>query len=167
MTGLEKFTRFNRKLSTGIEWVGLVAFIFMMVVTTADVIGAKLFLSPVFGALDTMMLAQLIAITFSAAAALIMGRHVQVEFFYVLLPKRLKGVVDIVVFFICFLFFALIVWRLILYGYDLQIEGEISSTARIPFYPFVYGAAFASVAVCLVYFGFLMEAVLRVLKNES
>jgi len=58
MTGLNKFEKFNRRVSMGIEWVGLAALLLMMLVTTLDVIGSKLFLLPVFGAFDIMMLAQ-------------------------------------------------------------------------------------------------------------
>jgi hypothetical protein len=65
MTGLEKFEKFNHKISMSIEWVGLVAIVLMMLITTIDVLGTKLFLLPVFGALDIMMLAQLVAMTFA------------------------------------------------------------------------------------------------------
>jgi len=92
MTGLEKFAKFNRKLSMGIEWVGLAAIVLMMLITTIDVLGTKLFLLPVFGSLDIMMLAQLVAMTFTAGATLIIGLHITVEFFVPLLPRRLQDV---------------------------------------------------------------------------
>ena len=86
MKNLETFGKFNRKISMVIEWVGIAAFVSMMLITTADVIGAKLFLHPVFGSIDMMMLAQLVGMTFAAASTLIIGRHVQVEFLIPLLP---------------------------------------------------------------------------------
>jgi TRAP-type C4-dicarboxylate transport system permease small subunit len=165
MTGLEKFENINRKISMGIEWVGLAALVLMMVVTTLDVLGTKLFLLPIFGALDIMMLAQLVAMTFAVGATLIVGLHVTVEFFVPLLPKRTQAVVDCSVFLLGFILFALIVWRLFLYSYDLQIQGEVSSTAQIPFYPFAYGATLACVPVCLVYLTRFMESFLKVLKR--
>lgn len=165
MTGLDKFEKFNRKVCIGFEWVGLVAFILMMLITTVDIIGAKLFLLPVFGSLDMMMLAQLTAMTFSVAAALILGRHVQVEFFVLLLPGRVRTIVDCIVFLLGFVLFTIIVWRLFLYSYDLQIEGEVTPTARIPIYPFGYGAAVACVPVCLVYLSLFTESFLKVFKR--
>ncbi len=92
----------------------------MVALTSVDVIGAKLFRTPVFGALDIMMLAQLIAISFAGAMALILGRHVQVEFFMILLPKRVQVLVDILINLLCLVFFVIIVWRLFVHGYDLQ-----------------------------------------------
>ena len=165
MTGLQKFEKLNRRISMGIEWVGLAALILMMVVTTLDVLGTKLFLLPVFGAFDIMMLAQLVAMTFAVGATLIVGLHVTVEFFVPLLPQRLQAVVDCIVYLLGFILFALIVWRLGLYSYDLQIQGEVSLTARIPFYPFAYGATLACIPVCLLYASYFVESLLKVLKR--
>lgn len=165
MASLDKFEKFNHKISMGIEWVGLAALILMMLITTIDVISAKLFLRPVYGALDIMMLAQLVAMSFAAAAALIAGRHVQVEFFTKLLPARVQAVIACIIHFLGCLLFVLIVWRLFLYGYDLQTGGEVSSTARIPFYPFAYGAAVACVPVCLIYLSHIIRSIIKVFEK--
>ena len=167
MTSLSKFEKFNHKLSMGIEWVGLVALLLMMLITTIDVIGAKIFLIPIYGALDVMMIAQLVGMSFAIASALILGRHVQVEFLVMLLPKRVQTGVDCIVNFLGFILFVLIVWRLGIYAYDLQIQGEVSPTARIPLYPFAYGASFACIPVCLIYGCKFITSILKVLKNES
>ena len=167
MSVLAKFEKFNRKVSAGIEWVGLCAITVMMLITTVDVLGSKLFKMPVFGALDIMMLAQLIAVSFAIAMALILGRHVQVEFFVILLPKRLQHVVDCAVKFLGLCLFVLIVWRLFVLGYDLQSGGEESATARIPIFPFAYAAALACIPVCLIYLQQLLTSILRAVKNES
>jgi TRAP-type C4-dicarboxylate transport system permease small subunit len=147
---LDRLEKFNRRLSAYMETVALVGFLLMMVVTCVDVIGSKLFLHPLPGSIDIVELSQLVAISFAAASALILGNHVQVEFFMVMLPKRLQAMGDCVVHFLGFLLFALIVWQLYLYGDSLQAAGEVSSTLRIPLNGFAYGFALASVPVCLV-----------------
>jgi TRAP-type C4-dicarboxylate transport system permease small subunit len=115
------------------------------------VIGAKIFLRPVPGSLDIVMQAQLVAVAFSMAATLMVGRHIRVTFLLPYLPGRLKVVVEVIIQVFCFLLFALIVWRLGVYGYSLQKGGEVSSTVRIPLYPFAYGIAIASLPVCFKY----------------
>ena len=137
----------------------------MMSVTCVDVVGAKLFRTPVFGAIDVVMIAQLIAISFAAAMTLIAGRHVQVEFFVVMLPKRLQVMIDCLVHFLGFALFVLIVWRLLVYGYDMQEGGEETATARIILCPFVYGAAIASIPVCLVLMLEFLQSVMKVLQK--
>lgn len=164
---LDKFEKFNRKLSGWVEWVGFGALFFMVVLTCVDVVGAKLFLAPVFGALDVMMLAQLISVSFAGSMALILGRHIQVEFFMVLLPKRIQDLIDCIIQLLCLFLFAIIVWRLFVHGYDLKIGGEETPTARIPVFPFVYASAFAIIPFCLVFLQQFLGTFLRLVKNES
>jgi len=164
---LEKFKKFNRMISSFAEWIGFGALFLMVVLTCVDVVGAKLFRVPVFGALDIMMLAQLIAVSFAGSMALILGRHVKVEFFMVLFPKRVQAVVDCLIQFLCLALFVLIVWRLFVYGYHVKIGNEETATARIPIFPFVYAAALAIVPFCLVFLQQFFSAILRVVKNES
>jgi TRAP-type C4-dicarboxylate transport system permease small subunit len=165
MSRLEKFEKFNRTVSSWVEWVGLFALLLIMALTCVDVIGAKLFRAPVFGALDMVMLAQLIAISFAVAMSLILGRHVQVEFFVPLLPKRLQVIMDCLVYFLSFVLFVLIVWRLFAYAYDLQIGNEESMTARIPLAPFAYGAAAACIPACLVFLQRFIDSMIKVFKK--
>ena len=165
---LEKFERFNQRISGWIEWIGFGALFLMVVLTCVDVVGAKLFRLPVFGALDVMMLAQLIAVSFAGAMALILKRHVQVEFFMILLPKRLQALIDAVIQLLCFIFFVLIVWRLFMHGYHLYTGGEETATARIPVAPFSYASAIAIIPVCLIFVQqFFSSILILVKKNES
>lgn len=160
---LGKFERLNRALSGWAESIGFAAMVFMVALTCIDVAGAKLFLLPVPGALDMMMLAQLLAISLAAAMALIERRHVAVEFFVALLPRRLRHAVDLAVKLLCLGLFVLIVWRLLAYGYDLQAGNELTQTTQIPLAPFAYAAALAMVPVCLV----LLQQVLSSLLGRS
>jgi TRAP-type C4-dicarboxylate transport system permease small subunit len=164
---LDKFEKFNKRLSQGAEWVGFFAIFLIVVITCVDVVGAKVFRAPIFGALDFVMLAQLIAISFAVAIALIMGKHVQVEFFVMLLPKRLQSGIDCIVNFLGFVLFIVIVWQLFAYGYGMQVGGEESMTARLPLAPFAYAAAVGLFPVCLIYLHKLLTSIVKALKNES
>ena len=164
---LEKLDSFNEALSGWMQSIGLAAVVFIVILTCVDVLGAKLFLLPVPGSLDMIMLAQLIAITSAAAMTLIRGRHVSVEFFVVLLPRRVQAVIDGVVQLLCLLLFVIVVWRLFDHGYHLQTGAEASPTAHIPLAPFAYVAALAIVPMCLVLATQLLRAISRVLEDES
>jgi TRAP-type C4-dicarboxylate transport system permease small subunit len=160
----DSFRKLNQSMSRWAERVGIFAFLLMMAITCIDVAGAKLFRMPVFGALDIVMNAQLIAISFGAAMTLIFDRHIQVEFFVPLLPKRLQHILECMVHFIGFSLFVLIIWRLFAHGYVLQVDGEESPTAGLPVFPIVYGAAVGSIPVCLV---FLERFIMTILKAEE
>lgn len=162
---LEKFKKMNQSFSSWLAWVGLVGILVMMMITCVDVIGAKIFLSPVFGALDIVMIAQLVSISFAGAATYILGRHVQVEFFVAILPRRAQAFVDAFILLLGFIFFVLVVWRLVVFGYSFQTGGEVSPTLRMPLYPFAYGAAFAIVPLCLLLLSDFLISMTRIFKK--
>jgi TRAP-type C4-dicarboxylate transport system permease small subunit len=147
---LGKFERFNRRLSDWFEWIGLAGLLTMMAITCIDVVGAKVFLWRLLGAIDIVMLSQIVAIAFAASMALILGRHIRVEFFINLLPRRAQAVINSCVFLLGLGLFIVIIWRLCVLGYSFQTSGEYSATAHIPYYPFAYGIALASIPICLV-----------------
>jgi len=163
---LERFDRFNQSLSSAAEAVALLAVVFMIALTCIDVMGAKLFLMPVPGSLDMMMLAQLTAVTFAAAATLVAGRHVAVEFFVALLPGRARLMLALAVEAAVLALFLVIAWRLFAEAHELQTSREVTPTAAIPLAPFAYAAALGMVPVCLV----LVQRVLLhlcALRDES
>jgi TRAP-type C4-dicarboxylate transport system permease small subunit len=165
MSMLKKFDRFNHKLSFLVEWVGLAGILLMMGITCVDIVGAKVFKQPVPGALDIVVISQLIAVAFAIAASLILGRHVEVEFFVPLLPKALQAVIDSFVQMLCLALFVVICWRLIAHGYSMQMGNEVSPTLRVPLYGFVYGAAASCVPVCLIYLHRLVTSIMRIIKK--
>jgi TRAP-type C4-dicarboxylate transport system permease small subunit len=155
--------RFNRRLSNWFEWIGLFGLLVMMAITCIDVVGAKVFRSPLLGALDIVMLAQIVAIAFAASMVLILGRHIQVEFFVARLPRRAQAVINSFVPLLGLGLFIVIIWRLSVLGHLFQTTGEYSATVHIPYYPFAYGIALASIPVCLV---FLLEFLKSLTKKK-
>ena len=145
---LERFARFNRSIAAAAEAVALAALVFMVILTCVDVAGAKLFLAPVRGSLDMMMMAQLVGVAFAGASALIQGRHVAVEFFVALLPERPRAALAAIVNLAGLVLFAVVAWRLFAHGAELQRSHEVTPTAYIPIAPFAYAAGFAIVPLC-------------------
>jgi len=162
---LGKFEKFDRRLSGWFEWIGVAGLLLMMLITCIDVIGAKLFLWPLLGAIDWVRVAQSVAIAFACAITLIVGRHVRVEFLVARLPERARAVTDSIVQLLCLALFTLIIWRLSVLGYSLQAGGEVSATAHIPRCLFAYGIALASIPVCLVFLQRLISSLTRVVKR--
>jgi TRAP-type C4-dicarboxylate transport system permease small subunit len=167
MSALLKFDSFNKKVSLALEGIGLAAMVIMVFITTVDVIGAKLFLRPVFGALDAVSLLQLVAVSFAASITLITGRHIEVEFLTALFPQKLQHVIDFFVKLLCLALFVALVWYMVIYAHHLQVKMETTGTARISVYPFAYGAAIACIPVCLVYISLLIKCFKRMIGNES
>jgi len=162
---MDKFDRFNRIVSILFEWIGLAGLLVMMLVTCLDVFGSKLFLRPVPGSIDIVMLSQLVAISFAGASALLLGKHVQVDFFVPILPPRARDIVNCIMSFFGLVLFLLVIWRLSAYGYSLLIGREVSPTASIPLYPFAYGIALACIPISLVLLSSFLKSLLRSIKK--
>ena len=145
------FDQFNKKVSSFIETVGFICLFLMMAITCVDVFGAKVFKQPVLGALDIVMVSQAMAVAFALGSSLILGRHVEVEFFMPLLPRPAQVVIDTLVQILCLLLFVAICWQMTLYGYDMQQGKEVTPTIRVPLYGFAYLIALSCVPVCLIY----------------
>jgi TRAP-type C4-dicarboxylate transport system permease small subunit len=162
---LDKFEKYNRRLSDWFEWIGLAAMLLMMFITCIDVVGAKIFHWRLFGAIDTVMLSQIVSIAFAASIVLIVGRHIQVDFLIDRLPNRTRAVIDSIVLLLQLGLFGLIIWQLCVLGYTFQISGEHSQSAYIPYYPFAYCIAFASIPVFLVLLLKLLKSIRRIIEE--
>lgn len=162
---LGKFEKFNRRLSSIFESIGVVGLLVMMVITCIDVVGAKVFFWRLFGAIDIVQLSQIVAISFAASMTLILGRHIQVEFFIARLPRRTQAVINSFIFLLGLGLFILIIWRLCAIGYSFKVSGEHSATASIPYYPFAYSIALASIPVCLVLLQEFLKSIRRVVQR--
>jgi len=160
MEMLPRFDRIIRRLSSVFEYFALINLLMMVAVTCLDVIGAKVFLTPILGAIDLVMLNQLLAISFAGTATLLLGRHVQVEFVVMLLPKRMRGAIESVVWLLVLFFFVVVAWRLFVYGAG--TGGEVSATARIPLSPFAYAAAVAFIPICLAVLADLFKSLRKI-----
>jgi TRAP-type C4-dicarboxylate transport system permease small subunit len=152
-------------VSTWLERVGIVALLFMMGVTCVDAFGTKVFRSPLFGAIDMAQLAQVVGIGFAIASTQILGKHVMVDFFMNKASASVQAIVDTVVYFLLFILFGCIVWRLFALGYSFQIAGEVTATLYAPLYPVVYGAALACTPVCLAFLIEFLSSLMRVVKR--
>lgn len=159
-----KFEKLNRRLSEWLEWIGFAALLLMMVITCVDVVGAKIFRWRLLGAIDIVQLSQIVAISFAASMAQRLGRMIQVEFVYKLLPRRAQAVIDSVIPLLGMGLFIVIVWRLYELGRLFQTTGEYTATAYIPLYPFAYALGLACIPMCLV---LLMEFLRSLTKREE
>ena len=65
------------------------------------------------------------------------------------LPQRLRRAIAFVVTLLCLALFVTVVWRLVVYGMDVQAGNEVTPTAKIGIAPFAYAASAALVPVCL------------------
>lgn len=148
---MERFERFIEKVSKTFEWVGVVGYLIMVLVNIIDVVGSKFLRLPLPGAFEVTSFAQIIAIALTIPIGLFLGFHLSIDFIIDKFPKTLKHLLTILVSAMCAVFFILIFWQTLEYGYSLQISEEIGSVSKIPFFPFAYVIALGALPVILFY----------------
>ncbi|RJX24493.1 MAG: TRAP transporter small permease [Dethiobacter sp.] len=146
-----KFKLISENIIKLIEWIGIVGVVVMIAVTFINVIGAKLFLSPLRGATEVVGFGQIVAITFAIAIDMLEKRHITVDFVVERLSSLAQKGINLFIFALELIFFAVLSYKSFIYGISLKRAGEISSGALIPFYPFAFAIAIGA-AVTLLFF---------------
>src|SRR4030067_3037425 len=90
---LNQLDKFTRAFSHSLEWVGVIGLLLMFLANFVDVVGAKLFLWPLPGATEVISFSQIVAIAPAIAFALILGRHIRVEFIVERFPKHIRAAI--------------------------------------------------------------------------
>jgi TRAP-type C4-dicarboxylate transport system permease small subunit len=151
------------RLSEWGEWIGVGGVIIMVVVTCADVLGAKLFMAPVPGSTEIISLVQVTAIVFAVAATQRYKGHISVEMFVTTLPPRMQSLVKALTACLAAILFVLLIYEGVRLGNEYLEAGQVTATVQIPFYPFAYAfsvALFPIAVMCIVdFFQALKEAV--------
>ncbi|MDD5244272.1 MAG: TRAP transporter small permease [Syntrophorhabdaceae bacterium] len=148
---MERFERFVKNMSKTFEWVGVVGYLIMVLVNVIDVVGSKFFNFPLPGAFEVTSFAQVIAIALTIPIGLYLGFHISIDFILEKFPDTPKRLINIFVSIILVIFFGLILYQTLEYGYSLQISDEIGSVSKIPLFPFAYVIAIGIVPVILFY----------------
>ena len=146
-------------------WIAGAGLVAMLVLVVADVIGIKIFSSPVPGGIEFVTFFAVIAIAFAVAYTQVMRGHVAVDFIAAKFPRRLKLVTDGFTMFLSTCLFGAMAWYSFKYAAKLHATGEVSMTQKIPFYPFVYAMAVCFVVTFLVLVRDLVKSITKAIKT--
>ena len=165
--------RFESGVKRLAEYMSVIAgasIIIMMLLSTADVLlrlGGPLYskykyeflslIQPIPGTYELVSFLGTVAAAFAIAHTSIKGGHVSVSLITQLLAKKTRTIIQIITNTLALLFFGLLTWRSILYAEELKQFGEVSMTLQMPYYPFVYGLAFASLIMGVVLITYLIN----------
>jgi TRAP-type C4-dicarboxylate transport system permease small subunit len=158
---LSRLDRYIVLLARILFWIAGVGLVAMLVLIVADVVGIKIFSSPVPGGIEYVSFFAVVAIAFAVGHTQVMHGHVSVDFIVEKFPHRAKLVIDILMTLFSVCLFALLSWFSFRYGNSLRRSGEVSMTQEIPFYPFVYGMAVCFVVTFLVLLMDLTKAIMK------
>jgi TRAP-type C4-dicarboxylate transport system permease small subunit len=79
--------------------------------------------------------------------------------------KRVQGMVDMIIQFICFLLCGLITWSTLVYSEQMRASGEVSQDLWVPVYPFIYIVAMGCAVLALTLLIKFLMALMKVVKS--
>lgn len=150
------FQRFVYLLSKVMEVIAGVALVFMMTLTTCDVI-LRVFSRPIVGTYEIVAFTGGVVVGFALPVTSWVRGQIFVDFFYQKFPKYWQDVLNVITRIMGIILFVFIGWNLILLASDMVRSGEVSLTLQIPFYPIAFGIGFACFVQCLVLIGDLTK----------
>ncbi len=147
---MQFISQWATRLSIWGEWIGVGGILIMVVVTCADVLGAKLFTTPVPGSTEIISLVQVAAIVFAVAGTQRHKGHISVEMFITKMSPRIRSIVQAVTSLLGVILFSLLIYEGFKLGNRYLESGEVTATVQIPFYPFAYAFSLALVPVAVM-----------------
>jgi len=151
--------RWATRLSIWGEYIGVGGILIMVAVTCADVVGAKLFTSPVPGSTEIISLVQVAAIVFAVAATQRHKGHISVEMFITKMKPGARSLANAVTSLLGLILFSLLIVESVQLGNRYLQAGEVTATVQIPFYPFAYAFSLALVPVVVMLLVDFIEAI--------
>ena len=145
----DAFVRLIYWLSRAMQSIAGFALVFMMALTTCDVI-LRAFGSPIIGTYEMVSFTGGVVIGFATPITSFMRGQIFVDFFYQKFPQLTQNILNTITRLLDIALFAVIAWNLMLMARDMYRSGEVSLTLQLPFYPIAYGIGFALIIECLV-----------------
>ena len=139
------------KVSSIMEIVGGVALIFILTLTTADVILRALG-RPILGTYEIVGICGGVVIGFVAPMTSWARGHISMDFLVNRLSKGGKNLINISTRFVGIVAFLVISWNALLIGNTFRTDREVTASLHIPFYPIAYGLAICFFMLSLVLF---------------
>lgn len=143
-----------KNISRGInKCLVVLAGVFIMLMMLVVVINAvvRFFYIPFTGTTEIVGWLAAVAITFSLGYTHDKRGYVVIDLLTERFPSSIQKLLEIIILITCTIFFALVSWRMVLYGLSTAQNGNLSETMSIPFYPiiFIVGLGFASLTLSL------------------
>jgi TRAP-type C4-dicarboxylate transport system permease small subunit len=151
------FLRFTYVLSRFMEVIAGVALVFMMSLTTFDVILRAAFNKPIIGTYEIVAFTGGVVIGFSLPITSWVRGQIFVDFLYQKFGQAWQNVFNTATRILSLLLFLLIGWNLMKLASDMLKSGEVSITLQLPFYPIAYGVGVACLVQCIVLVGDLVK----------
>ncbi|MCL6446861.1 MAG: TRAP transporter small permease [Armatimonadetes bacterium] len=156
--------RFVTKISQILDRIAGWALVATMVLVVGNII-LRLFKRPIEGTYEWVGFLTTLVIGLAVAYCAVSNGHIAITFLTERLSPRVQAGIDLAVGLVSLGFLLLVSWQLTGYAASMIQSGEVAPTTNVPFYPFIYLAAFGFLVYCLVILVDLGEAARKVVRK--
>ena len=146
---MKRLFGFTEILSRGLNVIGGLGLVFIVLITTSDVI-LRAFRRPILGTYEIVSFTGCVVILFALPLTSWLHAHIYVDFVVEKFSPGVQKAINVCTRCLVIFLFILFAWNLVTYGMDLHRVGEVSTTLKIPYYPVVYAAGVCCFVQCLV-----------------
>jgi len=147
---MDRFNKFVDKASRLLDNIAGGVIVVAMLLVVVNVILRSAFKSPIKGIYEYTGYLTAFVIAFSIARCAFEKAHIAVDFFMGKLNPKVQLAIDLVLSVISVVFLAFSSVQVLKYGINVIRSGEVSATAHIQFYPFIFIVALGMFVLCLV-----------------
>ena len=145
--------------------IGIIILVVLLVVT--DVCLRRLFNAPITGTTELSQLAFSIIVFLPLAWCALIDAHIELNLLTNKLPKTTQQVIKVIITFATTIMVGLMSWQILVQGAKLQAASRETSLLGIPFYPFLYLAAFGSAMLTLAFFMRFLRSLNNVTRRSD
>jgi len=158
------FERMVSSLAQICDRIAQVAVVAMLFLVVGNIL-LRIVWKPILGTYDIAGFIGAILIGFAIAYCALEKGQIQVELLVARLPERAQGIIGSITGILSLGIFSLVTWQCIVLANDMRRVGEVSMSAHISFYPYIYGIAFGCGLLCVVILIDLIKSLVKVIKG--
>jgi TRAP-type C4-dicarboxylate transport system permease small subunit len=158
------FDRVVRLLCKFCDRIAQAAVVAMLLLIVGNIL-LRIVWKPILGTYDIAGFIGAILIAFAIAYCAVQRGHIQVELLVALFPERAQAIIGSITGILSLFIFSLVTWQSIVLANDMRRVGEVSMSAHISFYPYIYGVAFGCALLCLVILVDLIKSLVMAVKR--
>jgi TRAP-type C4-dicarboxylate transport system permease small subunit len=161
---VECFDRTVRWLSKFCDRIAQVSLFAMFLLISVNILLRK-FWKPIFATYDYTCFLSAIVVAFAIAHCAVQKGHTQVDLFVSRFSQRAQGIIGSITGILSLGLFSIITWQCIALGNDIRRAGEVTMSALLPFYPYIYAVAFGCALLSLVILVDFIKSLVKAVKG--
>lgn len=146
---MEKTEQIVGKISKFLDRLAQFALIILMLLVVVNIVLRVAFGSPILGTYEITGFLFALVISLAIGYCSFQDGHIKVDFLAERFPLKIQIVAELILKLVALVFFAIATWTLWNYGIYLKNVGEVSPSAKISFYYFVFVIAAGFAIFCI------------------